>query len=47
MFGSNTQPKRRVRDTELPWVCQDCKKHNPYYVKICLRCGEDKYAIRK
>lgn len=41
MFGSNVQPKRRIKDVKKePWYCHTCDLDNPPYYSKCPNCGD-------
>lgn len=41
MFGSNVQPKRRIKEVKKePWYCHSCDLDNPHYYSKCPKCGD-------
>jgi hypothetical protein len=51
VFGSNVQPKRRVRQKPLPWLCACGEpggpfKLNPAHLKRCPDCGLERQSER-
>lgn len=41
MFGSNVQPKRRVKALRHDWLCNTCGFHNRFGQNKCLDCGKE------
>ncbi len=40
MFGSNVQPKRRIKDIKKePWYCHTCDLEHPHYYSKCPKCA--------
>jgi hypothetical protein len=40
MFGSNVQPKRRIKEARKePWYCHTCDLEHPSYYSKCPKCG--------
>jgi len=40
MFGSNVQPKRRIKEVKKePWYCHHCDLEHPHYYSKCPKCG--------
>jgi hypothetical protein len=41
VFGSNVQPKRRIKETRKePWYCHTCDLEHPAYYSKCPKCGD-------
>jgi hypothetical protein len=40
MFGSNVQPKRRIKNVKKePWYCHSCDLEHPHYYSKCPKCA--------
>ena len=40
VFGSNVQPKRRIKETRKePWYCHTCDLEHPAYYSKCPKCA--------
>jgi len=41
MFGSNVQPKRRIKEARKePWWCHRCNIENKAFYSKCPKCAE-------